>query len=186
MSRLSFASVAAVAAFALSPLPAHAQDLTRSDLRAGMRVRVSTAQLEGETATLLAYHGDTLLLLAGSRDTVPLALSSVSELDVSMGTRRNRRGGAMVGLGIGGLVGAGIGGLAVLADGDTGFSSFAAVSGMAGGALVGLVSGAIMGAGRTDDWRRVVDGRSEVAVRVAPRVDHTGVGLSVALPLGRW
>ena len=75
----------------------------------GSRVRATAPHLgiERQVATLEAWRGDTLVLVADRTINCPLV--SVRRLEVSRGRERSSGTGALVGLLVGGSLGAGLG-----------------------------------------------------------------------------
>jgi hypothetical protein len=152
------AARAALAALVLHAPAAAAQSPSLDSLRAGTRVRVSTAELPRATGTMLAYRGGSLLLRRDrSRDSVWLAVPDLQALDVSVARRRPVVRRTLTGLVVGALIGAGIG--TVGGDQQTGDGPLTRENKMAIGAIViggaGTIVGFLTGIAKTDVWRAV-------------------------------
>jgi hypothetical protein len=185
-------------AFLLSASSVAAQRPTADTLpAAGARVRVSAAPLPPVVGTVLAYRGDTLLvrrLTGGAEDTTRVRLGDVQRLEVSVGKRRRRRAGALLGLAGGGAAGAVVGavtyadqpsrctqnGSAVPCVVDLDFGrGFSAAAGGVLGAAAGLVIGLAVGARQVDRWAAVDVARRSSRLRVVPHGGRFGSGLAV-------
>ena len=148
-----------------------------AQLQPGQRVRITAAQLgiSKYSGTLVAVHGDTLTV-----DTLQVALTNLTRLDVYMGRKGHAGTGAVVGSLVVGVP------LAILAAVFCDIPSDAnctASGGAAVGLFVGGAAGALVGAGvglliRSDRWDEVP--LDALRVSVAPqRNARFGLGLSV-------
>ena len=132
-----------------------------TDLAVDARVRVTAPRhhFNRDIATVTELRGDSIVL-ASRMGTRAVALGNVTRLDVSTGTRRNVRRGALIGLGVGALFGLTMTDEAMddcsdelllcpipATDGEMEVAG-ALVSGLAG-AAIGAVVGAFV---RTERW----------------------------------
>jgi hypothetical protein len=179
--RSSVFATLTLATLTLGSRPVRAQQHTADRLAIGARVRVTAPPHGRSVGTVLAYRGDTLVLLRGPRaDTVRVALGPAHRLDVSLGTRR--RLGRGVGLGL--VLGAAVGGAAGLVVGsleDPSWSGLAGTLGALGGASAGALGGAAWGGRRVEQWARVTAPRRTTRLQVTPRTAPSGPQLAVAL-----
>jgi hypothetical protein len=144
--------------------------------------RISTvAHLIGEVSAL---RGDTLFVDVGGSSPTPVALSRVSTIEVSHGTKSNVGKGAL----IGGLVGAALGGAAATAacggivmGQEVSCSGGEIVGGVVvGGLIVGAVGATIGALIRTEGWEQIP--LSGLRVQPSP-VTGDGLAISAALRL---
>ena len=149
-------------------------------LEAGARVRVTSSEpgfLGSPTvANVLAQRGDTLFLRReGTRDTLPISLRSITQLDVSTG--RSSHIGKGMGLGfLGGAVIGAILGAAThksCSSGGLGPPCFsqggdALAAGLVVGVLGTLAGGAIGAVWQTENWERLAVMSVKLGFRVAP------------------
>jgi hypothetical protein len=160
----------------------------QSVVQPGARVRVSTVGTGMGTGRVVAGPRDSLhVARERSVDTLHLAGSQLTSLDVSVGRHKRRWRGAGLGFLGGAALGAVIGaatyqkpdcaGDAYFCDLGQGFdATFGAA--LLGGA--GAVVGAITGAGRADDWRPVALQRSARLQLIVPRFSsRPAVGASL-------
>lgn len=159
-----------ILAFALVvPLDSMAQS---PELAVGARVRVTSPRhyLNRDITTVTELRGDSMVV-TGKMGTRTIALSNVTALDVSTGTRNNVGRYALIGLGAGALLGVTAGATAKDdCEDDLGFcpvpvsgGQFAAASALIGGAL-GVVTGAITGSlHRTERWEKYPGVRASIA-----------------------
>jgi len=133
-------------------------------------------------ARVLRVGSDSLYLLVAPADTLAVARTGVTRLEVSTGRRRHAKRGA----GIGTLIGVGSGVVAGYASGDDrGWCCFTAGEKAfgygVGLGLSGLIIGSVIGAFTVSDrWTSVPLG----AVAATPRLQmgRSGARLSVAVP----
>jgi hypothetical protein len=149
----------------------------QSAIQPGARVRVSTVGAGTVTGRVVAVQGDSLQLTRDrSVDTLRLAGSQLTSLEVSVGRHKRRWRGAGLGFLGGAALGAVLGaatyrkpdcsGDAYFCDLGPGFdATFGAV--LLGGA--GAVVGAIAGGGSADDWQPVALRRSARLQLIVPR-----------------
>ena len=97
-------SLLALLVFALVVPPG--MEAQAPELAVGARVRVTSPRhhFNRDVATVTELRGDSIVLTS-KMGTRAVALSNVTRLDVSTGTRRNVRRGALIGLGVGALFG---------------------------------------------------------------------------------
>jgi len=159
---------------------AHAQATgsTPSPLQPGTRIRTSVAGVGTVTGRVVGVTGDTLRVARdGTADTMSVARSSLTWLDVSTSQHKRR----WVGAGVGFLAGAALGGIIGAATyqeptcaPDAWFCDFggrgmeAAGDGILLGS-VGAIVGAIVGAGRADTWQPVDPHQSARLQLTVPR-----------------
>ena len=146
-------------------------------LETGARVRVTSSEpgfLGSPTvANVLAQRGDTLFLRReGTRDTLPISLRSITQLDVSTG--RSSHIGKGMGLGfLGGAVIGAILGAATHKSCSGGPACFtqggdALVAGLVVGLIGTLAGGAIGAVWQTENWERLAVMSVKLGFRVAP------------------
>jgi hypothetical protein len=161
-----------------------------SSVQPGARVRVSAPGAGTLTGRVVAVEGDSLLLARDrSADTLRLAQSQLTSLDVSVGRHKRRWRGAGLGFLGGAALGAVIGaatykkpdcsGEAYFCDLGQGFdATFGAA--LLGG--VGAVVGAIIGGGSADDWQPVALRRSaRLRLMVPPSPTRLALGASLRI-----
>jgi hypothetical protein len=152
-------------------------------LQIGARVRVSSSTSgrlgSAWVGTILAQHGDTLLVLSeGTQDSLTLSLGSITQLEVSSGTHSHVGKGMGLGFLAGALAGVAIGAVTYTAPscpsnsfcldlGPGGPGAAATAYGLVGG-LLGAVVGAFIGARETENWAPVAVTTRKVAFRLAP------------------
>lgn len=182
-----------VAVLALIPPEALAQQVT--PLVPGTRVRVGVpttadhrgwriSTVEHLTGIVAALRRDTLFVDVGGSTPTPVALSRVSTVEISHGTKSNAGKGAL----IGGLVGAALGGIAISSACSAEIlGQQASCNGgeVAGGIVVfglgGAAAGALIGALiRSEGWQSIP--LRDVRVQPSP-VTGDGVIFSASL---RW
>jgi hypothetical protein len=119
--------------------------------------RISTVQ--HFTGKLVALRGDTLFVDVGGSNPTPVALSRVSTVEISHGTKSNAGKGAL----IGGLSGAALGGAAMAGACSAeilGEEASCGGSEVAGGVVLfglgGAAAGALIGAlARSEGWQQI-------------------------------
>jgi hypothetical protein len=148
-----------------------------ASVQPGARVRVSAPGAGTLTGRVVAVEGDSLQVARDrSADTLRLAESQLTSLEVSVGRHKRRWRGAGFGFLGGAALGAVVGaatytkpdcsGEAYFCDLGQGFdATFGAA--LLGG--VGAVVGAIIGGGRVDDWQPVALRRSARLQLIVPR-----------------
>jgi hypothetical protein len=111
---------------------------------------------------LVSWRGDTLRLLPQSRaDTIPVAMSAVTRLEVSRGRRRPWLRGGVMGFAAGAAVGAVAGAIVGSQENCEGSlapcgPAFGATAlGMFGGVIGGLVGVSVGAARRADRWEPI-------------------------------
>lgn len=150
-------SLLALLVFALVVPPG--MEAQAPELAVGARVRVTSPQhrFNRDVATVTELRGDSIVLTS-KMGTRAVALSNVTELHVSTGTRNQVMRNGLIGLGLGSLIGIAAG---MAAESDCSDTSFcvepAGGAFIAGGAVavggMGLVVGAITGLfTRGDRW----------------------------------
>lgn len=151
-------------------------------VQVGARVRASTPRAATVTGRLVAASADTLRVLRDrAADTVSVAVSRLTSLDLSTGQHKRRLAGAAIGFFGGAALGAVVGAVTYRKQACAPGTWFCDYPGRAGdmvaGAVLfggaGTIVGAIVGAGRADTWQRVI-----------PR-ETTQVGLVVPGAAGR-
>ena len=167
----------------------HAQDSPPVAVGTRVRVTAPTLDIDKYDGTLQAFSGDTIVLERQQRerrgplmvDTLRVALTSLTRLDIHRGTRRNVGkgilwGGIPPGLVLGGLVGAYCAeSIDVECNFAGGFATGFAV-GFAGGAIIGGVIGAFS---KSDRWEEVP--LDQIRVSFSPQRDgRFAFGLSLA------
>lgn len=154
-----------VVMLALLAASAGAQKVTLPpDVQPGARVRATTPGAGSVTGRVVAMDDDSLQVVRDhSADTVRVATSQLSALDLSVGQHKRRWAGAGLGFLAGMAIGAVVGGLSyhksncteLFCDLGAQYDVFAGAV-LLGGA--GTIAGAIIGAGSAEDWRPVVLG----------------------------
>lgn len=175
-------AVLTVAALLLTPFGAVSSQAVQP--KSGDRIRVTYApnSLDNQTARVLSVRNDTLFLQVVPAETLVVALSGVTRLEVSTARRRHTGQGAALGAVIGFTSGALMG--AASGDEPPGWFSFTAgekalMFGV-GLAIPGLVIGALVGSQIVSDrWTSVPLG----AVKATPglQVGRGGARLGVAV-----
>ena len=144
----------------------------------GARIRITAPDLgiEKQEVRFGTLRGDTLVVVADSTLTLPLA--SVVRLDAYQGQRSNAWAGAGIGLVVG--VGAGVAIALMVRDEDC-FCTKGEVAAAGGaiGAAAGILIGSSIGAViKTDRWQEVTP--DQLRVIVVPRPGGLALGVSVA------
>lgn len=155
-----------------------------ADVQPGARVRATGPAAGSVVGRLLAVNGDTLQVVRDAgRDTVSIAASRLTSLDLSTGRHKRRWAGAAYGLFGGAVVGAAVGAITYRKQTCAPEVWFCDMGGrgldVAAGAVLfgaaGTVVGAIVGGGRTDSWRRVLPRESARLRLVVPRAGGRSV-----------
>jgi hypothetical protein len=173
-----------------STASAQAPGTVAASVQPGARIRVSAPGAGTLTGRVVSVEGDSLRVARDrSADTLRIAQSQLTSLDVSVGRHKRRWRGAGLGFLGGAALGAVVGaatykkpdcsGEAYFCDLGQGFdATFGAA--LLGG--VGAVVGAIIGGGSADDWQPVALRRSARLRLMVPR-SPTRLALGASLRL---
>lgn len=173
----------------LCSLPARAQmDPARSDpWLSGARVRLTMANHEQLSGTVVAFRADSIVLSDNSSAIQSLARADVTRIERSTGSRRYLMRGATIGFLVGGVLGGVTAGEDVRKElGPCGTDPLCAtaegiafVAAAFGGGLMGSVVGLLIGSRSHEQWTSV-GGGTDVRVTIAPASGNR-VALSVSL-----
>ena len=98
MARSALAALLSLAVLAVAPRPAFSQGPVLDSVRLGARVRVTAPPQPPIIGTFESHRGNDLMLLGlPSADTLRVALVTVRQLELSLGSRRQVLGKAWLG-----------------------------------------------------------------------------------------